>query len=404
MFCLLVVVVVEVSKNMTRFHKTLRLLACLMLLWMASSWLARLHSGLVLLVALFTTSNLVLCWLVHARHRWAIELALAPLLGTYVRWICRWAQLPVPHHQQTDANKRQWLCQDPQDYTQVGLRLKRTVFGHDQTIDDLLLDIRAAAQIRKLQRSQAKSVLASFLLCGPDGIGKVFLAQQLASQLYRDGGCYRADCSRASYRQLFGDQQAEGELLKAVREQPFLLLCFEQIDAASDELRTAIEELLSSSRFSGGGQTAPISFAHTVICLTLTLPKVDELTNLSASWGQQEVQDKMNTVLQRESPLSNSLLQQLSSIYVMTRPDVMAQAQVVALSMQREASEYGKTLTYVDPILIVSELLRLQSEAGFAHLSRHIHKLLQQPLLAASREQAALLGLHVQPIPSPARD
>ncbi|MCA9541597.1 MAG: ATP-dependent Clp protease ATP-binding subunit, partial [Myxococcales bacterium] len=117
--------------------------------------------------------------------------------------------------------------------------------------------------------------LGSFLFMGPTGVGKTESALTLAEHLFgaRDR-VVRFDMSEYGYpgaaARLVGGPRGEGDLTRKVREHPFCVLLFDEVEKADAEVFDLLLQVLGEGRLTDGtGRT--VRFTHAIIILTSNL-------------------------------------------------------------------------------------------------------------------------------------
>jgi ATP-dependent Clp protease ATP-binding subunit ClpC len=117
--------------------------------------------------------------------------------------------------------------------------------------------------------------LGSFLFMGPTGVGKTESALTLAEYLFGDRNrLTRFDMSEYGYpgsaSRLVGGSRGEGDLTKKIREQPFSVILFDEIEKADSEVFDILLQVLGEGRLTDGtGRT--VRFKHAILIMTSNL-------------------------------------------------------------------------------------------------------------------------------------
>lgn len=165
--------------------------------------------------------------------------------------------------------------------------LKKRVKGQDEAVEKIRSVIfRAFTGFSGLQHSAKQSKPKGTLFAvGPTGVGKTELAKALAEFLFGDeNACIRFDMSEYSQEQsdqkLIGappgyvGYEAGGELTNKVRENPFCVLLFDEIEKAHPHILDKFLQILEDGRLTDNkGQT--VSFSETIIIFTSNIGAAD---------------------------------------------------------------------------------------------------------------------------------
>lgn len=155
--------------------------------------------------------------------------------------------------------------------------LHRRVVGQDYAI-------KAISAVIKRSRTginDPKKPIGSFLFVGPTGVGKTELAKTLAEHLFNDEKeLLTFDMSEFSEKhsisKLIGSPpgyigfEEGGRLTKAVRNRPFKVILFDEIEKANPEIFNLFLQILDEGRLIDGKGTY-VDFKNTIIIMTSNL-------------------------------------------------------------------------------------------------------------------------------------
>ncbi len=172
-------------------------------------------------------------------------------------------------------------------------KIKEEIIGQDESVMRAVdAIIRASSPLSDIMsrkyNSKPKAVL---FLAGPSGTGKTELVKRLAEGIFgNEEALVRFDMSE--YKHSHTDQkllgappgyigyEAGGQLTNAVKQKPFSILLFDEIEKADPSILDKFLQILDDGRMTDGkGET--VYFNNCVICFTsnLGMYKTDEATN-----------------------------------------------------------------------------------------------------------------------------
>jgi ATP-dependent Clp protease ATP-binding subunit ClpA len=176
-----------------------------------------------------------------------------------------------------------WHSIDKEKIANLEELLKRRVMGQDQAISKTVNIVkRAVSGLSGLQHSSGQNKPRGVLFfAGPTGTGKTELTKALAEQLFGDeNNCIRFDMSEFSEshadQKLFGappgyvGYEAGGQLTNAIKERPFSILLFDEIEKAHPSIMDKFLQILEDGRMTDG-QGNTVYFSETLIIFTSNL-------------------------------------------------------------------------------------------------------------------------------------
>jgi DNA polymerase III delta prime subunit len=270
------------------------------------------------------------------------------------------------------------------------------VRGHDAVINRMLVRIHENLTLRKrLKHGSREGPLASFMLTGPEGVGKRYLVRVLAKLLYREGTIDVFECDQIAASQLLGSSGSSGEL-ESVRKDAQRILLFEHVDRAPPELARLLLRLLTSGKLRLAGAEADVSFENTIVVFTTTLAVDDlaermEYKSSEPAWQQQAIE-----CMASATRIDRKLLQSVTELACCVAPADQVKSEVIALLLAKECGAHRTELGHVDPEIIATQVLQLDDEQGFANAPQLVKKLLRKPLVAAAEGDHRSLSLRVR--------
>ena len=198
--------------------------------------------------------------------------------------------------------------------------LSKRVKGQDAAISKVKdVIIRAYTGFSGLQySSKQKKPKGTLFFVGPTGVGKTELAKSLAAFVFGDeNACIRFDMSEYNHehsdQRLIGappgyvGYEAGGQLTNAVKEKPFCVLLFDEIEKAHGRILDKFLQILEDGRLTDGkGET--VYFSETIIIFTSNIGAAEVSADLHPEEVEkgfvEKVQDHFITKLGRPELLN----------------------------------------------------------------------------------------------------
>lgn len=181
--------------------------------------------------------------------------------------VSMWTGVPVQQITETESQRLLHLEEE----------LHKRVISQDAAVTAVAKAVRRARAGLK----DANRPIGSFLFLGPSGVGKTELARTLAAQLFGSAdNMIRIDMSefmeKYSVSRLVGappgyvGYEEGGELTDAVREKPYSVILFDEVEKASSDFFNLLLQVLDEGRLTDSkGRT--VDFRNTVIIMTSNL-------------------------------------------------------------------------------------------------------------------------------------
>lgn len=159
--------------------------------------------------------------------------------------------------------------------------LKEEVQGQGTAILRVTEALKAAVTGVNSSKKNDRRPRASFFFAGPTGVGKTELAKQIAEKIFQNqDSIIRFDMSEFREEhtdaRLFGappgyvGYEAGGELTKAIKQKPFSIVLFDEIEKAAPRIWDKFLQILGDGRLTDGkGET--VSFTQAIIIFTSNL-------------------------------------------------------------------------------------------------------------------------------------
>ena len=179
-------------------------------------------------------------------------------------------------------NENPWLKAETfSKITGLKKTLSENIQGQDHVIEQIQKSLQSAVTGVNSSKSNDRRPKAIFFLAGPTGTGKTEMCRQLAEILFgKSDKMIRFDMSEFKEAhndaRLFGappgyvGYENGGELTKAIKESPFSLLLFDEIEKANASIWDKFLQILGDGRVTDGkGET--VYFSESIIVFTSNL-------------------------------------------------------------------------------------------------------------------------------------
>ena len=302
--------------------------------------------------------------------------------------------------------------------------MEKRVKGQNAAIEKAM-DVltRAMTGLNGLQHSSNMKPKGVMFFAGPTGTGKTELAKTMAECVFGDeSACIRFDMSEFS--QSHSDQrllgappgyvgyEAGGQLTNAVRNHPFSILLFDEIEKAHPSILDKFLQILEDGRMTDG-QGNTVYFSECIIIFTSNLgiysldTQGNRVANVSPDMPYNEVSHQVRSAVERYFKLDLGRPEILNRIgenivvFDFIRPDTAAtilNAQLMKIAYNLQ-SEHKITLTYADAayeFLLDKSLANLEN--GGRGIGNVVESCLINPLARYLFEHQNTSSIHVKGI------
>ena len=287
--------------------------------------------------------------------------------------VAKWTGIPVSKLMQGEVEK----------LIAMEDRLKDRIVGQD----DAIALIANAVRRSRAGLSDSKRPIGSFIFLGPTGVGKTFLAKNLAWFLFDDeNAMIRIDMSeymeKHSVSRLVGappgyvGYEEGGQLTEKIRRRPYAVVLFDEIEKAHPDVFNMLLQILDDGRLTDG-QGRVVNFKNTLIILT---------SNIGSRYFQEEsdpakLREKVSLELRNHfRPEFLNRVDEIITFNKLTQKDIIQIVDLQLAGLVQKLKERGITLKIDAKAKEKLADEGYDAEFGARPLKRLIQREIQDPL------------------------
>ena len=302
--------------------------------------------------------------------------------------VSKWTGVPLQRMEQKEKAKLLNMEKD----------LASTVIGQDEAV----VAISKALRRSRADLKDPKRPIGSFLFLGPTGVGKTYLARNLAKFMFGDAeSLIQIDMSeymeKFSASRLIGPPpgyvgyEEGGQLSEAVRRKPYSVVLFDEIEKAHPDVMNLLLQILEEGMVTDSFGRK-IDFRNTIIILTSNVGAESIKRQTSLGFGAMNedesdfegMKEKINGMAKKHfRPEFLNRLDDLVVFHMLEKKDLnkIVDLEVAKLLARLEEKQVTLKIDNSARDLIVSE--GYDPEYGARPMRRSVERLLEDPLAEA---------------------
>jgi ATP-dependent Clp protease ATP-binding subunit ClpC len=273
--------------------------------------------------------------------------------------------------------------------------LKENVRGQDQVIDEIVDSLQQRFALAKPGRT-----LGNFLLVGPTGTGKTFLAQLIAQAVFPDSKPIILRMNQYKHADdvftLIGPPpgspgyEVGGALTRPVLENPRRVIVFDELEKAHKDMQHCLYDVLDVAATREKSSNRIVDFSGCVFFATCNagieeLRRIRSQTTNPSAWV-----GRSRDALADKAGFDKAFLSRWNGIFLMDELSPIHVAEVACLQLSKHWREYGIEVSYASPEVLLDAVERNQDfrEYGVRQLGAYLQEKLG-PVITKARQGGA---------------
>ncbi|GAN54576.1 chaperone clpB [Tanticharoenia sakaeratensis NBRC 103193] len=285
------------------------------------------------------------------------------------------------------------------DAEELAASLRARVIGQDRVCEDIAQQLR-----RRLALQVRGKPVGVFLLAGPPGTGKTYLAKQIARQTERPLLHFDMTqmSSPVSATQMFGmskgfvGSETYGKLTGGLKEKPDAVVLLDEIEKAHPDTLKKFLTAWNDGHVTEASNNELISTSRAIFILTSNIA-TEALSEIADRLAEEPDRQRGESVeALRQAGFAPEVLNRIDRIFVFHALEGLDLARVAALEIEAMIDSYGLHVEPggIDPALLFTVMQRqsrLGTGASARDLVRSIEDMISESLIVARQQGARMV-------------
>jgi len=284
-------------------------------------------------------------------------------VGSLAGFFIRFNQVLTERKKQTKAEAAlDFNLLRVKEFSPYATWIKENVRGHDEITDHVVNHIQQGLIV-----AAPGQVLGAFLLTGPTGTGKTFLAEMVAKALYKESEPVLLRMNQYKAAQdvftLIGPPpgyqgyEIGGALTRPVLENPYRVIILDEFEKAHLDVQHCFYDILDSGQCQEKSSGKTVHFEGCVFFATCN-SGTDALRAIWSETPDQALRSGRAREAMAREGFERPLLARFTDILLMDQLQPMEIAEVACLQIAKHWRQYGIEVTYTSPEVLVEAIKR----------------------------------------------